>query len=414
MRAGEGHPISFIDLGRQRDRIRRGIDAAIGKVLDHGQFIMGPEVSELERRLAQFCGARHAIACGSGTEALVLALMAKGLRPGDAVIVPSFTFCATAEAVCLLGGVPIFADVREETANIDPRSVGVAVLTARRLGLPLRGLISVDLFGQPCEYDLLEEIVGENGLWMISDAAQSFGASYRGRKVGVIGDATATSFFPAKPLGCYGDGGAVFTDDDALAEIARSLRVHGQGRDKYDNVRIGINGRLDTIQAAILLQKLAIFPEEIALRNCVAAHYDEILPADVGLPLVVDGANSVWAQYTIRVQDRSARMARLQEAGVPAVVYYPRPLHLQTAYRSFPTADDHLDTATRLADTVLSLPMHPYLLPEEQDRIAVSLAGSPPQRGSIVTGQLAAEAGPSYRTGPPDHRTGWRPRQSRT
>lgn len=408
------HSIPFVDLARQRDRIRQGVDAAIGKVLDHGQFIMGPEVSELERQLAQFCGARHAIACGSGTDALVLALMAKGLRPGDAVIVPTFTFCATAEAVCLLGGVPIFADVREETANVDPASIGAAVLTARRLGLPLRGLISVDLFGQPCEYDLIQEIVRENGLWMISDAAQSFGAAYRGRMVGVIGDATATSFFPAKPLGCYGDGGAVFTDDDALAEIVRSLRVHGQGRNKYDSVRIGINGRLDTIQAAILLEKLRIFPEEITLRNRIAACYSEILPAGIGLPMIIEGATSVWAQYTIRIRSRSAWMAHLKEVGVPVMIYYPRPLHLQTAYESFPTASNRLDTATRLANMVLSLPMHPYLLPEEQDRIAEGLAGGPLRHDLIARGQSGAEESLSYRTAPADHRTGWPSGQSRT
>ncbi len=267
------HPIAFIDLGRQQQRIRSSLDAAIARVLDRGEYIMGPEVAELEGRLAEFSGARHAITCANGTDALMLALMAKGLSAGDAVIMPSFTFCATAEPVCLLGGVPIFADVLEDTFNLDPLSLEAALRTAHRLGLPVRGVISVDLFGQPCDYDAVERFARENDLWLICDAAQAFGATYRGRKVGTIGDVTTTSFFPAKPLGCYGDGGAVFTNDSETAEVIRSLRVHGKGKDKYDNVRVGMNGRLDTLQAAILLEKLAIFVDEIDARNSVAARY---------------------------------------------------------------------------------------------------------------------------------------------
>ena len=365
--------IAFVDLARQRTRIRDRLDEAIARVLDHGQFIMGPEVAALERQLGSFCGARHAITCASGTDALVLALMAKGLRPGDAVIVPSFTFCATAEAVCLLGGVPVFADVREDSFNLNPASVALAIATARRLDLRVRGVITVDLFGQPCDYDALEPVVRENDLWMICDAAQSFGAVCRGRPVGTMGDVTTTSFFPAKPLGCYGDGGAIFTDDDELAGVIRSLRIHGQGRNKYDNVRVGINGRLDTLQAAILLEKLAVFPDEIAARNQAAARYGTLLPPWVEPPAVPEGTTSVWAQYTIRTSDRDACLERLRRRGIPAAIYYAQPVHRQPAYAHFPVAGNGLAVTDRLAAEVLSLPMHPYLSQEEQARVAAGL-----------------------------------------
>jgi dTDP-4-amino-4,6-dideoxygalactose transaminase len=369
-------PIAFVDLSRQQDRIRGRIDAAIARVLNHGQYVMGPEVAELERRLAAFCGVRHAISCASGTDALLLALMAKGLHPGEGVIVPSFTFSATAEVVCLLGAVPIFADVDATTCNLDPGSLKEALVAASLLGLRVRGVISVDLFGQPCDYDAIEELAREYGLWVICDAAQSFGAAYRGRKVGALGDVTATSFFPAKPLGCYGDGGAVFTDDDALAEIVRSLRVHGQGKDKYDNVRVGINGRLDTLQAAILLQKLEVFDEEIAARAVIAARYGDMLPAGCAPLAVLDGASPVWALYTIRATNRDERLSRLQWHGIPAMIYYRCPVHLQPAYAGFPRANDALPTSTRLAETAISLPMHPYLSAEEQARIVAALGGN--------------------------------------
>ena len=367
------HPIEFIDLAQQQRRIRSKLDAAIARVLDHGRYIMGPEVAELEHRLSTFCGARHAITCASGTDALLLALMAKGLTPGDAVIVPSFTFCATAEPVCLLGGIPIFADVDEETFNLDADSVEAAIHTARHLGLPLRGLISVDLFGQPCAYDRIEAIARENSIWLICDAAQSFGATYRGRKVGTIGDITTTSFFPAKPLGCYGDGGAVFTEDDQTAAVIHSLRVHGQGTDKYDNVRVGLNGRLDTLQAAILLEKLAIFADEIEARNRVAKVYDELLPAALARPAIVDQALSVWAQYTVRASRREEWIRELTAHRIPTAVYYQRPLHLQPAYRTYPVAGDRLRTSELLAASVFSLPMHPYLTNEDQLRITAAI-----------------------------------------
>ena len=367
-------PIAFIDLVEQQKRIRPRLDAALARVLDHGAYIMGPEVAELERRLSAFCGARHTVSCANGTDAIVMALMAKGLKPGEAVIVPSFTFCATAEAVCLLGGVPVFADVREDSFNLDPESLKAAVLTARDRGLPLAGVITVDLFGQPADYDAIEPIVRENGLWLICDAAQGFGAVYRGRPVGTIGDVTTTSFFPAKPLGCYGDGGAVFTDDDETAAVLKSLRVHGQGADKYDNVRLGLNGRMDTLQAAILIEKLELFAGELEARAQVADRYDALLPPNLARPVLLPGCTSAWAQYTLRTAARDAVMARLKEHGVPSAIYYARPLHHQGAYRHYPVAGGgKLPVTDRLMDTVLSLPMHPYLAEEDQRRIADSL-----------------------------------------
>jgi dTDP-4-amino-4,6-dideoxygalactose transaminase len=366
-------PIQFVDLAQQQARIRAQIDAAMANVLDHGHYILGPEVAQLEHELARFCGARFAVSCGSGTDALLMGLMAKCLAPGQAVIVPSFTFAATAEVVCLLGGIPVFADVREDTFTIDPPSVEHALATAHKSGLAVAGIISVDLFGNPCDYASIEAFARDNGLWLICDAAQSFGATYRGRRVGTIGDLTATSFFPAKPLGCYGDGGAIFTDDSETAEILRSLRVHGQGSNKYDNVRIGINGRLDTLQAAILLQKLSIFEEEITLRGRVARFYDEYLPSNIVRPSVQDGAVSAWAHYTTQLADRDRARQELHARGVPTMVYYPKPLHRQTAYRYFPCAGNGLPVSGKLSDRVLSLPMHPYLTPDEQQHIAGAL-----------------------------------------
>lgn len=367
----------FIDLAEQQARIRRELDAAIARVLDHGSYIMGPEVAELEQALAAFCGAKHAITCASGTDALVLALMAKGLQPGDAVIVPSYTFCATAEAVCLVGGIPVFVDVDEATFVIDGANLRAGIDTARRLGLRLRGVITVDLYGQPCDYDALEAIVREQNIFLVCDAAQAFGARYRGRRVGTFGDVTTTSFFPAKPLGCYGDGGAVFTDDDEAAAAMRSLRVHGQGRDKYDNVRIGLNTRLDTLQAAILLQKLEIFPWEIVLRQRVAERYSSGLAGMVRVPVVDDDRVSVWAQYTVRAAGRDRLMGVLRANGVPTAVYYARPLHQQTAYRRYPmaggAAGETLAVTERVASEVLSLPMHAWLQQADQDHVLCSL-----------------------------------------
>jgi dTDP-4-amino-4,6-dideoxygalactose transaminase len=365
-------PIAFIDLAAQRRRLGRRIDEAILRVVDHGGYIMGPEVRQVEADLGAFCGARHAIGCANGTDALALVLMAKGVAAGDAVLCPSFTFASTAEVVAWLGATPVFVDVHEDTFNMDAASLEAGIATARERGLSPVAVISVDLFGQPADYDAIESVCARYDLWLLSDAAQSFGAVYKDRRVGTIGAATSTSFFPAKPLGCYGDGGAVFTDDEQLAATLRSLRVHGQGSDKYDNVRIGMNGRLDTVQAAVLIEKLKIFPEEIAARDAVAARYSAALADVASVPRVLDGATSVWAQYTLRVNGgrRDALAARLKAAAVPTAIYYPKPLHRQTAYRGFPLAGGSLPVSDRLAGEVISLPMHPYLETDVQDRIA--------------------------------------------
>ena len=365
--------IAFIDLAAQRRRIGSRMDEAILRVVNHGGYIMGPEVKQFEADLSAFCGAKHVISCANGTDALALVLMAKSVKPGQAILCPSFTFAATAEVVAWLGAVPIFVDCLPETFNMDPASLEFGINTARQLGLKPVGVIPVDLFGQPADYDAIEAICAGEDLWILCDAAQSFGASYRGRKLGTIGAATSTSFFPAKPLGCYGDGGAVFTNDDELAAIMRSLRVHGQGSDKYDNVRIGMNGRLDTMQAAVLIEKLKIFPEEIVARDRVAKRYNEMLGDVATVPLVAEGNTSVWAQYTLRVPNRDAVAAALKAKGIPTAIYYPKPLHQQTAYNKFPCAGNGVPVAERLAGEVLSLPMHPYLEEAVQDRIITAV-----------------------------------------
>lgn len=366
--------IPFIDLGAQRRRLGKLVDDAIMRVVDHGGYIMGPEVATLEADLAAFCGAKHVLSCANGTDALALVLMAKGVRPGQAILCPSFTFAATAEVVAWLGATPVFVDVREDTFNMDVDSLASALATAREKGLEPVGVIPVDLFGQPADYDAIEPFCAREGLWMLCDAAQSFGAHYKGRKVGAIGEFSTTSFFPAKPLGCYGDGGAVFTESDEMIEIMRSLRIHGQGADKYDNVRIGMNGRLDTMQAAVLIEKLKIFPDEIAARDRVARRYDAGL-SDVAItPRLMDDATSVWAQYTIRAPgfDRAAFQDALKADGIPTAVYYPRPLHRQKAYGHYPAAGNGLPVTEMLADQVVSLPMHPYLDEATQDRVIAS------------------------------------------
>ncbi len=367
----EPPPIPFIDVAAQRRRLGSAIDAAVARVLDHCQFILGPEVAAFENELADFCGARHAIACASGTDALTLALRAKGVGPGDAVFCPSFTFCATAEVAALVGATPVFVDVREDTFNIDPDGLKVAVATARRLGLTPKAVIPVDLFGLPADHDAVASIAEDESLIVLDDAAQAFGASIDGHKLGSFGDLTATSFFPAKPLGCYGDGGAVLTDDDDTAATLRSLRVHGQGSDKYDNVRIGLASRLDTIQAAVLREKLKIFPEEIEARNAAARRYADALGNLVTVPRTPEGFVSVWAQYTIRLPNgrREAFAASLRAEGVPTAIYYPIPLHRQHAYKHYPVGDGGMAVSERLAAEVISLPMHAYLDEATQDRI---------------------------------------------
>jgi dTDP-4-amino-4,6-dideoxygalactose transaminase len=357
--------MQFIDLKAQLEGIRPNIDAAIKRVLDHGIFIMGPEVQAFEKQLAEFCGVKHAISCANGTDALGLGLMAKNIGPGDAVFVPSFTFASTAEVVAWVGATPIFIDSLKDTYNIDPESLEQGIRHAKKLGLKPSGIIPVDLFGQPSDYDAIEAIADEYDLWIMADGAQSFGASYKGRKVGNIGAMATTSFFPAKPLGCYGDGGAIFTNDDELAAIIKSLRVHGKGSDKYDNIRIGMNGRLDTIQAAILIEKLKIFPEEIVARQKTADAYSKALKDSVKIPHVIDETTSAWAQYTVCLPehvDRSFLMTSLKEAGIPTMVYYIKPLHMQTAYKHYPTATGaSLPVCENLSERVLSLPMSGYV-----------------------------------------------------
>jgi dTDP-4-amino-4,6-dideoxygalactose transaminase len=364
-------PIAFIDLETQRQRLGGRIDDAVARVLDHCQFILGPEVRQLEADLAAFCGARHAISCSSGTTALALVLMAKGVKAGDAVFCPSFTFAATSEVVAWTGATPVFVDIDADSFNLDPRSLEQGIATAKQLGLKPVAVIPVDLFGQPADYDAIEPVCEKHNLWMLTDAAQSFGAAYRGRRVGTIGLATATSFYPSKPLGCYGDGGAVFTEDDDLAEVIKSVRVHGQGVDRYDNVRIGLNARLDTLQAAVLVEKLKIFAGELERRNAVADRYNAALASVVEAPHLMAGATSVWAQYTIRVSGgrRDALAAALKVRGVPTAIHYPKPLHRQTAYCMYPVAGNGLPVSERMAAEVISLPMHPYLAERDQERV---------------------------------------------
>lgn len=360
--------MQFIDLAAQQSRLRAELDSAIARVLDHGRYILGPEVAELERALGEFSGAADVVTCSSGTDALVLALMALGVGPGDGVVVPSFTFAATAEAVALLGAVPIFVDVDEQSYCLDVDHVRAALADTRPGARPV-GVIAVDLFGQPADYPALRSVADEFGCWVVADAAQSFGATLGGVAVGRLATITTTSFFPAKPLGCYGDGGAVFVTEASDAPLLRSLRVHGSGSDKYDNARIGINGRLDTLQAAILLVKLEVFAAEILERQRIAGVYSAQLAGVVVVPHVEDDRTSAWAQYTVRHRDRDRLADGLREVGVPTAIYYPRPLHLQTAYRDYPRGPEGLSRSERLAAEVLSLPMHPYLTGEDQDRV---------------------------------------------
>lgn len=367
-------PIAFIDLGAQRRYLGDRIDSAISRVLEHGKYILGPEVQNLEKKLSEYVGCKHSIACANGTDALQLVLMAQGVCAGDAVFVPSFTFTSTAEVVALVGATPVFIDIDEHSFNMDPASLRAAIeMVQNDTDLKPKAVISVDLFGQPADYAALDAIAQENDLWLMVDGAQSFGATLHGEQSCSKGFAATTSFFPAKPLGCYGDGGAIFTDDDELASVIRSLRVHGKGTDKYDNVRVGINSRLDAMQAAILLEKIDIFPEEIQKREAVAQGYIESLRGLVELPVIQDGAQSVWAQFTFKTSVRDELSAALKKVGVPTAVYYPKPLHQQTAYKGCLVTPGGLPVSERLAGEVLSLPMHPYLEPEVQKRITTAV-----------------------------------------
>jgi len=366
--------IPFIDLQAQKQRLDGRIEAAIARVLEHGRFIHGPEVAEFEGQLAAFTSVSHVVGCGNGTDALQLALRALNAGPGDAIFVPAFTFAATAEVVCLVGGTPVFVDVEADNFNMDPASLREAIAMVRADGaLNPVGIIPVDLFGLTAPYGEIAAIADSEDLWVLSDAAQSMGASRDGAKAGSFGTIAATSFFPAKPLGCYGDGGAVLTDNDELAAAIRSMRMHGQGRDKYDNVVIGTNSRLDTVQAAILIEKLSILADEIEARQVVAARYADALGNSVTVPRTPEGAVSAWAQYTLRVPDRAAVQAALSAASIPTAVYYPSPLPRLTAYKDFPVAPGGIPVADALSADVLSLPMHPYLDAATQDRIVAAL-----------------------------------------
>jgi dTDP-4-amino-4,6-dideoxygalactose transaminase len=372
-------PVAFIDLAAQRRRLGTSVDEAVSRVLTHCQFINGPEVTQLEAALAAFSGAKHVVTCASGTDALLMVLMAKNVGRGDAVLCPSFTFSATGEAVALTGAVPVFVDVDEATFNMNPDSLQRGIATTRRLGLKPKAVIPVDLFGQSADHDAIGKVAEAEGLFVLDDAAQAFGASNQGRRLGTFGLVTATSFFPAKPLGCYGDGGAIFTDDAELAQTLRSIRVHGQGSDKYDNVRLGLTGRLDTIQAAVLIEKLKIFEEEIAARNKVAERYARGLGNVVTVPHLAAGCNSVWAQYTIRLPqgcDRDGFAAALKAQGIPTAIYYPKSMHQQTAYRDFPVADGGLPASEKLSADVISLPMHAYLDEATQERVIKAVRGA--------------------------------------
>ncbi len=363
-------PIALIDLQAQRRRLGEPLERAILDAVQGGQWVMGPQVAELEKKLADFVGMKHCIACANGTDALLIVLRAWDVGPGDAVFVPAFTFAASAEVVALVGATPVFVDVFEDTYNIDPASLEAAIAMVRREGkLKPRAVMPVDLFGQTADYRVLEPLVKREGLKLLCDAAQGFGALLDGRRAGGIGDAASTSFFPAKPLGCYGDGGATFTNDDELDRLLRSIRVHGQGSDKYENVRIGVNSRLDTIQAAVLLEKMKIFPEEIEMRDTVAKRYSEAFRASnrIVVPRVIDGAQSTWAQYTIQVPDRDKLQSALKTKGIPTAVYYPIPLSQQKGYRHYPSAPTPV--SDKVSKSVISLPMHPYLDAATQDRV---------------------------------------------
>ena len=369
--------IAFIDLQAQRRRLGAPLEAAIKAAVEGGQWILGPQVAQLERDLAAWAGVKHAIACANGTDALLLVLKAWGVGPGDAVFVPAFTFAASGEVVVLAGATPVFVDVLPDTFNMDPASLEAAIALVKRAGnLKAKVVMPVDLFGQPADYRALQPIAAREGLKLFCDTAQGFGGLLDGTRAGAIGDAAATSFFPAKPLGCYGDGGACFTNDDDLKDVLLSLRMHGQGSDRYEHVRIGFNSRLDTIQAAILIEKLKIFDDEIEKRNAIAKRYNDAFAGSnsVITPRVLDGAVSTWAQYTLQVEDRVKFQADLKAVGVPTAVYYPIPLSKQKAYAQCPGAPTPVSEA--LTKNVVSLPMHPYLERSVQERIIQAVLDS--------------------------------------
>lgn len=362
--------MQFIDLHAQYRHLQQQIDHRISNVLQHGHYIMGPEVEQLEQQLADYVGVKHCISCANGTDALQLAMMVLDIKPGDAVFCPTFTFFATAEVIAYAGATPIFVDSDESTFNICPMHLEQQIERVSRDGkLKPKAIIAVDLFGLPANYPEIEKIAAKYQLKLIEDAAQGFGGEIGGKRAGSFGDIATTSFFPAKPLGCYGDGGAIFTNNDEYASLFRSYRVHGKGKDKYDNVRIGVNSRLDTIQAAILLEKLAVFPEELVSRNEVAARYAEYLADTIKTPAVPEGFLSSWAQYTLVSESRDLIMAKLKDHGIPTMIYYGTCMHQQTAFSHLKHKDEEFPVASRLSKQVFSLPMHPYLEKSLQSKI---------------------------------------------
>lgn len=381
--------IKFIDLAAQQKIIYSDIERRIRTVLSHGKYIMGPEVSELEQKLAEYSDVKHVISSSSGTDALLMSLMAFDVGPGDAVFTTPFTFIATSEVISLLGATPVFVDIDPQTFNIDPSKLQVAIQAVQEndpktyplpsfsgeqsgsanLQLSPKGIIPVDIFGLPANYEQINAIAKKHKLFVLEDAAQSFGATYHGRKVGTLTDVATISFFPAKPLGCYGDGGAILTDDDHLAATIRSIRLHGKGEEKYDNVCIGVNGRLDTLQAAILLEKLRIFPKEVKERNRVADRYSQGLKDHLEIPFVPESVTSVWAQYSVLSDHKEMLQTMLKENGIPTAVYYPKPLHLQTAFSSLGYKEGDFPVSEKVSQTIFSLPMHPYLKDDQIDRI---------------------------------------------
>jgi len=368
--------LSFIDLKSQQQNIRENIELAISRVLDHGQYIMGPEVKRLETELQINSGADHVITCANGTDALTLVLMAWGINPGDVVLIPSFTYVASAEAAARLGAIPFFVDVCKNTFNMSPKSLELAIVECDKRGLEIKVIIAVDLFGQPAEIDEITQIAKNNNLRVLVDGAQSFGASSKGRPVGSLGDATTTSFFPAKPLGCYGDGGAVFTNDEKTAEIVRSLSLHGRGDHKYDHVRVGVNSRLDTIQAAILLEKMKIFPKELERKQWLADFYSQKLTDVISTPYILEHNTTSWAQYTLMHKQRDKVVNRLSASSIPAAIYYPKALTQQPAYKQYPTLLKGTPVSEFLSQSVFSIPMHPYMSESDANHIISTLHGA--------------------------------------
>ena len=371
--------IPFIDLKSQYLKSEQNLNSAILKVLAHGQYIMGPEVAELESKLAEYIGVKHVLACSSGTDALVLPLMAKDVQKGDAIFTSPFTFFASAESISLVGATPVFVDIDPDTYNLDVHDLQRKIELVKKQGnLNPKGIIPVDLFGLTADYDAIQSVADAHNIFVLEDAAQSFGAPYKGRKAGGLAEIGATSFYPAKPLGGYGDSGAVFTNDDVLYEKLVSLRVHGQAMsgDKYDNVRIGLNARMDTIQAAVLLEKLKIYDEELERRNEVAAQYSRRLSSACKTPSIPEGYGSVWAQYTIQVNDRSKLVADLGEQQIPTAVFYPTPIHLSTAYQHLNYKEGDFAVSEAASHHVVSLPMHPYLESETIDHICNAILAS--------------------------------------